>query len=92
MAYFDWNEEKNQKLKLEREISFEEVMAAIEEGKLITVVKHPNAEKHPNQHILIVNINNYAYVVPCLITEEKIFLKTIYPSREATKKYLVDKK
>ncbi len=92
MPYFDWNEEKNQKLKIEREISFEEVLTAIEEGNLITVVKHPSREKHPNQHILIVNINNYAYIVPCLINEEKVFLKTIYPSREATKKYLINKK
>lgn len=91
MAYFEWNEDKNQKLRLERDVSFEEILAAIEEGKLITVLKHPSAKKHPNQHILIVEIDSYAFVVPCLITEEKIFLKTIYPSREATKKYLLKK-
>lgn len=92
MRYFEWNEEKNEQLKAEREISFEEILTAIEDDRLITITEHPNKKKHPNQYILIVDIENYAYVVPCIIDEEKIFLKTIYPSREATKKYILEKK
>lgn len=89
MKYFDWNDDKNEILKQEREISFEDILVAIDEGKLLDVVQHKNASKYPAQKILIVNINNYAYLVPFVENKEKIFLKTIIPSRKATKKYLI---
>lgn len=78
-------------LKLEREVSFEEVVLAIEEGDLLDILENLNKQKHPNQKILVVNINNYAYLVPFIEDEEKIFFKTIIPSRKATKKYLIQK-
>ena len=92
MKYFDWESQKNQKLKQERDIGFEEVLIAIDEGKILDIVEHPKKTKYPNQRIFIVNINNYAYLVPFVEDEEKVFLKTIIPSREATKRYLIKKK
>lgn len=91
MKLFDWDEEKNARLKFEREISFEDVVTAIQEGNLLVTLNHPNKEHYPNQKIYIVNINNYAYIVPFVEDEEKKFLKTIYPSRKMTKKYILKK-
>lgn len=90
--YFDWDEEKNQKLKEERDISFQEIVDAMENGYLLDVIPHPNQKKYPGQKIFIVNINNYIYSVPFAETNEKVFLKTIFPSRKATKKYLIERK
>lgn len=89
MKYFDWNIEKNAKLKEEREISFEEIIVAIEEGYLLDSIKHKNIKKYRQQKIFVVKLNNYVYLVPYVEDEEKIFLKTIIPSRKATKKYLL---
>ena len=88
MKYFDWDEEKNQKLKDERGIGFEDVVIAIDEGRLLITLDHP---KRPDQKIYIVNVENYAYMVPFVEDEEKYFLKTIYPSRKMTKKYIIRK-
>lgn len=88
MKYFDWDEEKNSLLKKLREVSFEDVQTAIEEGRVLDDLDHPNKRKYPKQRILIVAIDNYVYYVPYVEDEEKIFLKTIFPSRKATKKYL----
>lgn len=92
MKYFDWDKEKNERLKLEREVSFEDIVAAIESGGLLKVIEHPNIKQYPNQKIYIVKIDNYAYVVPFIEDEEKRFLKTIFPSRKATKKYLIERR
>ena len=91
MKYFDWNIQKNQKLKQERNISFEQALIAIEEGDILDIVEQPTSSKHPNQEIFIININNYAYLVPFVEDKEKVFLKTIIPSRKATKKYIIKK-
>ncbi len=88
MKYFTWNEEKNEQLKQERNISFEEIVVQIENGQIIDILTHPNDEKYPNQMIMIVECNQYAYLVPYVETDDEIFLKTIIPSRKATKKYL----
>ncbi|KKT85411.1 MAG: hypothetical protein UW85_C0023G0005 [Parcubacteria group bacterium GW2011_GWA1_Parcubacteria_45_10] len=88
MKYYDWNKEKNDLLKIERDISFEQVVIAIESGGLLEIVKHPNSRKYPNQKIYLVNIDNYVYLAPFVEDEEKIFLKTIIPSKKATRKYL----
>jgi len=88
MKYFDWNEDKNDLLKETRNISFEEIVLSISNEKLLEVVNHSNKEKYPNQKMFVVEIRDYAYIVPFVEDEEKYFLKTIYPSREATKKYL----
>lgn len=88
MKYFDWDKEKNRKLKKERGISFEEVYALIQKEKILEVVDHPNQKRYPNQKIFIVIIDEYAYMVPFVEDEKKYFLKTIIPSRKMTKNYL----
>lgn len=88
MKYFDWDKEKNEKLKKDRGISFEEIIIAINEGRLITIIENPKKKKYHNQKIFIINVNNYAFLVPFVEDEEKIFLKTIIPSRKATKKHI----
>ncbi len=88
MKYFDWDEEKNKRLKEERGIGFEDIVIAIDEGKLLITLDHP---KKSNQKIYIVSVENYAYIVPFVEDEEKKFLKTIYPSRKMTKEYIIGK-
>lgn len=87
---FNWNEEKNILLKQTRDISFEEIVLCILEGRVIKVMDHPNKEKYSNQKLYLISYNNYIYVVPFVINEKEreIFLKTIYPSREYTKRFL----
>ena len=88
MKFFSWSIEKNQHLQAERNVSFEEVVFYIEHGNLLDIVEHPDQEKYKGQRIFIVNVNDYAYLVPFVETEEEVFLKTIIPSRKATRKYL----
>ena len=88
MKHYSWNNEKNRQLKAERKVSFEEVVFYIERGQLLDIVEHPNQERYRGQRIFIVKIRNYAYLVPFVETEREIFLKTIIPSRKATRNYL----
>jgi uncharacterized DUF497 family protein len=88
MAYFSWNYDKNRQLKAERGVSFDEVVFCIERGQLLDIVEHPNQEKYGGQRIFIVEIRQYAYLVPFVQTEREVFLKTIIPSRKATRDYL----
>lgn len=88
MKYFSWNTEKNAKLKAERGVSFEEVVFYIGHGHLLDVVEHPNQEKYKGQRIFIIEINEYAYLVPFVETDKEIFLQTVIPGRKATRKYL----
>ncbi|MBI3103555.1 BrnT family toxin [Candidatus Daviesbacteria bacterium] len=89
MKYYDWDEEKNARLTEEREVSFEEVVDAIEDNRILDRIDHPNKKRYPNQKIMIIRINNYAFMAPFVEEKEKIFFKTIIPSREMTKKYLI---
>jgi len=91
MKYFDWDQKKNAELKRERDTGFEEALVAIEEGNILDIVEHPNKKRYPNQKIFVIKINNYAYLVPFAEDDEKLFLKTIIPSRKATKQYLIKK-
>ena len=88
MKYFDWDELKNIKLQAEREVRFEDVLTAIDEGKLHDDILHPNQKQYKGQRILVVEINNYIFLVPYVEDQEKYFLKTIYASRKFTIKYL----
>lgn len=88
MKLFDFNSEKSNRLKEERGISFEEVIFYIDKGDLLDIVPHPQQDKYPGQRMFIIAIEGYAYLVPFIETEDVIFLKTIIPSRKATKKYL----
>jgi uncharacterized DUF497 family protein len=83
-----WNSEKNIRLKSERGVSFEEVLAAIAHGALLDVIEHPNNERYTNQRMFIVRIRGYAYLVPFVETDEEVFLKTIIPCRNATRRHL----
>ena len=91
MKYHDWNNEKNEQLKTGRGVSFEDIVYYIEHGYLIAIIDHPNKEKYSNQKMYVVNINNYVYLVPFIESEKEVFLKTIIPSRKATKKFLEEK-
>ena len=86
--YFSWNHEKNEQLVRERGISFEEVVFHIERGDVLDVLEHPNDERYPEQRLFVVAVDDTAYLVPFVESEEELFLKTIIPSRKATKRYL----
>ncbi|WP_069471235.1 BrnT family toxin [Candidatus Marithrix sp. Canyon 246] len=86
MKPINWNPDKNKKLIAERNISFEDVVFCLQSGGLLDDLAHPN------QRIFIVSIDEYAYLVPYVENDHEIFLKTIIPSRKATKQYLRGKK
>lgn len=88
MKYFSWNDEKNESLRRERGVSFEETVFHIERGDLLDILEHPNQERYPGQKIFVVNINGYAFLVPFVECETEVFLKTVIPSRKATDTYL----
>ena len=90
MPYYQWNAEKNAQLKAERGVSFEQVVMHIEGGDLLDVYEHPNQARYPGQQLLVVRVGEYACVVPFVETAEGRFLKTIIPSRKATRKYFGD--
>ena len=86
---FDWNPEKNKWLRENRDVSFEEITCLINEGHLIGILRHPRKEKQKVLKVLIVERDGYAYNIPFIEEEDGLcFLKTIYPSRASTKKYL----
>jgi uncharacterized DUF497 family protein len=87
MKQFRWNHQKNQELKTERGISFEQIVLAIEGDGLLDTVKHPNLEKYPNQYVFVVAYEDYFYLVPFVEEAEFYFLKTIIPSRKAKRDY-----
>jgi hypothetical protein len=88
MKPFRWSHEKNEILKRERSISFEEIVLAIESGGLLDELKNPNELKYPNQLIFVIALDGYAYLVPYIEEAEYYFLKTVIPSRKATRDYL----
>lgn len=86
---FRYSAEKDQSLKAERGIGFQDMINAIAEGNVIDVIPHHNKKRYPNQYMYAVNVSGYVYIVPFVEAEDgTVFLKTIYPSRKATKKYL----
>jgi uncharacterized DUF497 family protein len=88
MKAFRWNLEKNRTLRLERGISFESIVVAIESGGLLDILAHPNPAKYPNQRVLVVACDGYAWLVPFVEEADYFFLKTAIPSRKATRDYL----
>jgi len=84
---YEWSEPKNRLLKELRDVNFEEVLLAIDEGRLLDVVPHHNLDKYPNQKLFIIRIRGYIYYVPFVEDEEKVFLKNIVPSRKYQKIY-----
>lgn len=88
MTYYGWDAAKNEKLKLERGISFEEIIFHIERGDVLDILQHPNRERYGEQRIFVVNVEGYVYLVPFVEREEEVTLKMIIPSRKATRMYL----
>ena len=88
MKSFRWSPEKNEALQVDRGISFERIVVAIEFGGLLDILTHPNEKRYPRQKILVVAADGYAYLVPFVEGDDHFFLKTIIPSRKATKDYL----
>ena len=88
MKPFRWNHEKNEQLKAERNISFEEIVLAIEADGLLDLVAHSNTSKYPQQRMFVVAVEQYAYLVPFVEETEYYFLKTVIPNRKATRDYL----
>jgi uncharacterized DUF497 family protein len=87
--HFEWDELKNEQLKTQRGVSFEDVFIAISENRLLDILPHPNPAKYPNQKLFIVEIRNYVYYVPFVENEHGIFFKNIIPSRKYQKLYSV---
>jgi hypothetical protein len=91
MKRLNWNTEKSLILKELRGICFEDVVFHLERGDLLDDYEHPNPQKYRNQRIMVIGIDNYAYLIPYVENEDEIFLKTIIPSRKATEKYFGEK-
>lgn len=85
-----WDEDKNERLRRQRGVCFEQIVVLMEQNALLEIVDNPNQEKYPGQKMAIVEIEGYAYLVPYDQHGDEIELKTIIPSRKATHKYLGD--
>ena len=87
MGNICWDPTKNQKLKTERGVSFEEVLACIENYQVLAIIRNPG-KKYKNQKVFVIELNNYVYYVPFVKAGDDLFLKTIVPNRKLTKEYL----
>jgi uncharacterized DUF497 family protein len=87
---FDWSAEKDVQLKKERGIGFEDVLFHLQAGDLLLTASHPNQQKYPNLKIMYLRIDQYVYMVPYKTEKNIKFLKTIIPSRKATKELVGD--
>jgi len=92
MKLISWDPEKNALLKAQRGVSFEDVVFHIMAGDILNTIDHPNQKRYPDQQIHMIAIEDYVYLVPFIESEEDVFLKTIIPSRKATKAYRGTKK
>lgn len=88
MKPINWNSTKNQQLISQRGISFEDIVFYLQQGALLDDIKHLNSDKYPNQRVFVINIDGYAHLVPYVENNKEVFLKTVIPSRKATKIYL----
>lgn len=92
MKPISWSPEKNDQLKSERGVTFEDVVFHIMAGDILDTVDHPNQKRYPGQQIHVIAIEEYVYLVPFVESDDELFLKTIIPSRKATKSYLGENK
>jgi hypothetical protein len=88
VKYFSWALTKNRALRAARGISFEEIVYHIERGDVLDILENPNQQRYAGQRVFVVNVQGYAYLVPFVESDAEVFLKTIIPSRKATKRYL----
>jgi uncharacterized DUF497 family protein len=84
---YEWNPKKNEELKKDRNISFEQIVFHLSQGDIWKTANHPDQKKYHGQKIYFIIIENYIYLVPFVITDEYVFLKTIIPSRKATRDF-----
>ena len=87
MKPINWNSTKNQQLIAERGISFEDIVFCLQQGQLLDDIEHPNSNKYPEQRIFVIDVDGYVHLVPYVEDRKEIFLKTVIPSRKATKQY-----
>ena len=92
MNVFRWDNEKNEMLRKNRGVCFEQVVVLMERGDVLDAIEHSNQDRYPGQKIAIIRIDDYAYLVPYIEKSEALILKTIIPSRKATNKYVRAKK
>lgn len=88
MKPFRWSPQKNAQLQTERGVSFERMVVAVEGGGLLDILEHPNPSRYPKQRVLVVSCDGYVYLVPFVEEPDHFFLKTVIPSRKATRDYL----
>src|SRR4029453_4966566 len=88
VKYVDWDDAKNAKLREGRGIGFEDIVFHIERGDLLDILEHPSPDRYAGQRIFVVRREDYMYLVPFVEDKQTVFLKTIIPSRKATKEYL----
>jgi uncharacterized DUF497 family protein len=88
MNTFRWDNDKNEKLRNDRGVCFEQVVILMERGEILDTIEHPNQNKYPGQKIAMVVIEDFVYLVPYVENNDEIFLKAIIPSRKATNKYV----
>ena len=88
MSEFDWNDEKSESLEKTRGICFEDIVILVQNGHLIKAIKHPNKDRYPKQNMMVIDVDGYIYLVPYVKSKGIRFLKTIIPSRKATREYL----
>jgi len=84
---YEWNPEKNEWLKAERHISFEQIVFHLSQGDIWRVADHPDQTAYPGQRIYFVIVDDYIHLVPFVVENEYVFLKTIIPSRKAKRDY-----
>ena len=92
MKPINWNPFKNHQLIEQRGISFDDVVFYLQQESLLDDIEHPNKDRYPNQRMFVVDIDGYVYLIPYIESQDEIFLKTIIPSRKATKQYLGEAK
>ena len=88
MSEFDWNDEKSESLEKTRGICFEDVVVHVQNGCVLEVIKHPNKDRYPHQNMIVLDVEGYICLVPYVKSRGVRFLKTIIPSRKATREYL----
>ncbi len=87
MKIITWDPAKNAVLRQERGVSFEDVVLHIQAGDILETYDHPNQSRYPGQHVHAIRMDEYVSLVPFVESEAEVFLKTIIPSRKATKQH-----
>ena len=92
MKKIAWNIEKAAALRKDitrGKVGFEDCVIAMDDGRILADIDNPSP-RYPGQRMMVLRINDYAYVVPYIETDEEIFLKTVFPSRKHTALYLTE--